>query len=233
MPSRQYMNDHWKPERGIIVEGGWPHHPFSVTFNVTNDGAEFHCGSLQWQGNGQLGKLIGTGRLLERDLAHRGNLVFPARHGSSPITWAHLMTAKEALAPAMELVRASGYPGLICADFAWVNAARMALLEFNPRTSHSHYVQGAQVQISKRFGKPLVAVGANVSLHSSIRTYRQAKARLTRFGTKVRKPRGVVMYHTPLIPLGLKKPKAGLIAFGKDFAEARGEFERAEAELNA
>lgn len=225
-----FIRAHWDPAVGAIVEGAYEHYPFSMVYLITDSGVSFRFASLQWQGhNIRLGDRVTMKHLIEGDLDHRGNMTAPAGHDIGPLKWNMISAAADAVRPLMGMLQQDGYRGLVCCDLAQVTGMASFALELNPRVSHSMYVEAFRAAVQRHFSENVWVIAANVEgLDPSLTTYAAARSRVSNLCTS-EAPAGVLFYHTPLLPLDLRK--CGLIGIGRSFGEARDQFEYAEAEL--
>ncbi len=229
-PSEEFMEKYWDEKHGLIVEAAYEHHPFSVSFNLTNEGVfPVNC-SLQWMGvKGVLGNRITLTQLLEQDMTHRGNLCGPTDQDLGPVSRRVITGMASALHPAMLVAQQAGLRGIVCADCIHVRDELSYLVEFNPRTSHSGYVRGVREAVSAHMGQEMFVLAANVTgVNKNLETYMDARERLPNL-MQAGMTSGTLMFHTPLLTLG----KVGVIAIGTTYEGAVEAFQEAEQALKA
>ncbi|MFB6182279.1 MAG: hypothetical protein ABEJ24_05290 [Candidatus Magasanikbacteria bacterium] len=215
---QSFLEENWDPEVGAIVEQVYEHHPCSIIYDITDHGPQFQYISLQNIGkDSPIGDLVTLNQLIKNDIGHMGNAVGSQEVPLGPLGTQARLKLRECGGEAASILYQKGYRGKVCFDFAYTEDGKALLLECNPRGSHSWYVYGLQKQLEESLGAPKVVIGCNV-LQVEAESYHSAKERLPN-------PTQTVMFHTPLLDMGLDK--CGVCTFGEDFAEAKHEFEKA------
>ncbi|MBD3310895.1 MAG: hypothetical protein GF349_00145 [Candidatus Magasanikbacteria bacterium] len=212
----------------LIVEEAYEHYPFSLVFEISDMDIHLHCFSLQVLDGVPMGELVQM-EDLKRGIPHRGNIVGSFGSDLGPLSWLIVKRAVELTMPLMSVVQNSGYRGKIGLDLLLTEYDDIFLLECNARTSNSMYTAGVHRSVVENFDSGVVVAMANVSVRKSIKDYSEARALLDDLFYHGNSTSGVLMYHTPLISLGLGK--AGLIAIAPTFDQAVDLFHQAELRL--
>lgn len=219
VPFGQILNS-WDHGFPAIIEEAHPHIPFSVVFDVADRGPIFQYVSRQVLEGVPFGQPVSTEKLLQGNIGHRGNIVASLEQtidGFGGVSFA--LEMERLLLPLMNLVHLSGYRGFICVDMMQTVDGRVFVLECNARTSNSMYAAEVLNAVEPKFkGTGVVVIMANIVVNTALVSYRLVRERLENLLYNGGNCAGLLLYHAPLLNLGLGK--AGLIALGRDYQEA-------------
>jgi hypothetical protein len=190
-----YVREH-AAAKEVIVEAGFAHEPYSVQWEVGDDGPVY---------------AMSSGQLINEAFVHLGNVV--SSEDIDPPTADEMRRVSE---PFVRHYWRRGYRGICGFDFMRAKTGgRLYLLECNGRVTAATYAIGVGRQVSERMPS-WAALMTNVHVPSSVRTFADLRKRLGRRLYNGRK--GALPFNVRC--LGLDKPKFTVCCIGRDVTEA-------------